>query len=412
MWQATVRKRLSRLAGWLVCMVLWAVACGGGSRAALETAGQATSAPAVPGPALPMVHICADSRWEIDRPTTDSAIYRCSKEVPASEWQSAVRTTAPTAFSADSLGRGLKTLAFVVDDMGGELRWNDPAPGQSVKAALLTHSGGGGNTWNDMLFRPLESDGVRIIGVRWDDGVPASRPRGPLGTQVMSGWVTRKGSAGTSFLEASRRVAAVMRWVHDNLVPAGTKFGTAGGSGGAIATFAPVFWHGLDDIIDYQFLTGGPVATFDINAACQGRSPDGVSERDPDNPQPTDKLHYPVNNPAQVGFILETIDYIFASGNDCQQGRYRQEFDQSSFRFTGGDWWFDHPIDFEIAIGGGAQDDATLGIVWQVGKIYQQLRSPKKQWLLVTGAPHGGSFGVPDLRPAMFDRIRQGLGLK
>jgi hypothetical protein len=40
-----------------------------------------------------------------------------------------------------------------------------------------------------------------------------------------------------------------MLWGHDHLTPAEVKFGTLGSSGGSVATFSLVYWHGLDSAI-------------------------------------------------------------------------------------------------------------------------------------------------------------------
>src|SRR5262249_19543426 len=62
------------------------------------------------------------------------------------------------------------------------------------------------------------------------------------------------------------RPAAAIRWVHDNLA-AGHKLGTAAHSMGTMATFGAQAWYGLEPIIDYQILIGGP-GFWDVNAGC------------------------------------------------------------------------------------------------------------------------------------------------
>ncbi len=142
-----------RWAGWAVVfftLLLGVGACGKSPEAGRPPVAATVASEQPAGVGLPAITICKDSRWEITHPSDDSAIYRCSSEVSPSDWQSAVRTTAPTPFASDRLGRGLLTLAFVVDSMGGEIRWNDPAPGQDITAALMTFSGveaALGTTW-------------------------------------------------------------------------------------------------------------------------------------------------------------------------------------------------------------------------------------------------------------------------
>ena len=58
----------------------------------------------------------------------------------------------------------------------------------------------------------------------------------------------------------------MLEWVHDHLSQ-GHAFGTVADSMGSVATFGAVLWHGLDPIIDYQLLVGGP-PMWDVNAGC------------------------------------------------------------------------------------------------------------------------------------------------
>src|SRR5258708_35609945 len=81
-----------------------------------------------------------------------------------------------------------------------------------------------------------------------------------------AGWFTRKDATPTSVRALAARPAAAIQWVKDHFA-ATTKLGTVGSSMGTAATLGAHVWYGLEPILDYQMLIGGP-GVWDVNAGC------------------------------------------------------------------------------------------------------------------------------------------------
>ena len=69
-------------------------------------------------------------------------------------------------------------------------------------------------------------------------------------------WYSRTTAEDTNVFVLNKRVEAVIAWAHDNLAD-DEAFVTDATSMGS-TTFLTRLWHGLDSIIDYQLLVGGP----------------------------------------------------------------------------------------------------------------------------------------------------------
>jgi hypothetical protein len=389
---------------------------------------------------LPAVMICKPGKdvwpasevadtWRITRPTSDAITFECSQECPATAWQ---KCTYPAPDIDDAKGRPYQMLAFVTDLMGGELHWNLPYDESigvhSITAGLLLHSGGPGTSWIDAIGGPqrlhekvrafwnsLERDGLRLVGLRWQ-----SAARG--------GWISHKDALPSTLVERTRRPGAVMLWVHDHLIPAEVKFGTLGSSGGSIATFSPVYWHGLDSIIDYQLLGSGPPLAWDINAVCTGQAnPDtGVCELAPEISCHNDAMcgsgrcAFPATSNNLIAKAAKAVvDYLARTDKACQRGEYREVFNASSYKFTQGDWVYDHPVDFDIAtvdpndffgLFRGAADTA-LSVTYTAGKTYASIQTEAKTWTVHYGGRHGAGTQAPRFLEQLRPRICKGLGL-
>ena len=187
---------------------------------------------------LPAVTVCAGPDWVKSNPTSDSVVYRCKRVCSA---QDGSKCTYPTT---DIIGNHLRTIAFVVDSMAGQMRWNSPS---TIAAGVFHHSGLNGTSFASdafgrdvrALWAAFGNEGVRIVEPAREGGVDAL------------GWFARKSGTGTTLPALAVRPAALIQWTRANLVPSDAKLGTVGCSGGSIATFAPVFWHGLGPIVDY-----------------------------------------------------------------------------------------------------------------------------------------------------------------
>lgn len=349
------------------------------------------------------------------------------------------QTTAKCGYQSretDSLGRPLLSLAFVVNGAAGEFRFNLPV-NQNYTAGLLTHGGSGGTIYPDFnkemknLRKSLEQEGLLVVAVKWHGGTPVS---------LIQGWFAhRQADEQSSLALKSQRPAAVMRWVHDNLLPNNSRFGTMGCSAGSIATLSAVYWQGLDDIVDYQLLGSGPPIAWDMNAVCGGQAsapPPGVCELDPlkdcssDNQCASGRCALPATPTTLQARMLNrygksVIDYLNSKQLVCLKGKTDEVFNQSSFRFAGGDWQYDHPVDFIIgaksenyqstsAIFATAPDDTEAGITFQAGNVFRQITTSDplgKRWLVHNG-PHCGWTADPQfLESQVKPAIVRGLKL-
>jgi hypothetical protein len=207
------------------------------------------------------------------------------------------------------------------------------------------------------------------------------------------------------------------------------KYGTFGCSGGALATLSAVIWHGLDSIIDYQFVAGGPPIAWDIKRVCQGLASlsEGICENDPAKVCRSDKECRDHKRCAFPGTskgadAKRLVDYIARTRNVCSSGGTHALFDASSFRTTlqRGDWVFDHPVDFDISTQGTRTllrrltglGDTQLGVTYTAGQTYNHITSSApKTWSVHYGAVHCEGVRNPKFLPEVRDRILRGFGL-
>ncbi|MBI4170942.1 MAG: sulfatase-like hydrolase/transferase [Candidatus Aenigmarchaeota archaeon] len=380
------------------------------SNAVTMTVGQTSSASSVTkspqltatAQASALLIVCQNASWNIT--SGESWMnYKCNAEC-GGDWTACIYTSSKT----DPIGRPLYMLAFAVDGAGGEFRWNLPYENE-YNAALLTHSGGGGTSFmgdqqepvNNML-NELQKAGLLVAGIKWQNGIVVSGA--PTGWYSLS-----QANEKSTYYEKTKRVAEALGWVHDNLIPAGLRYGTVSCSGGSVATYSPVYWHGLDAIIDYQLVGGGPPAAWDGNAVCTGQAsagePAGVCEDNPSKACASDaectkgyKCAFPrksggIGATVLVAGVKDQIDYVHGLQNTCLSGKSDPAFDASSYRTTAGDTSYDHPVDFVVDIGGGSSDsllstDTELTVLYTAGRTYSNLATTDpagKKWVIHTG---------------------------
>ncbi len=310
-------------------------------------------------------------------------------------------------------GRGgnKRQLAFVVDGMGGDLAFT--ADGDKT---VFFHHGGGGARFPQNSANLLEKDSTaRTVMMRWAPG---------YGDFVFPlGWFTRNSPEPRDVRHQSRRVAAVLQWVHDHLSQ-GQAFGTVADSMGTVATFGAVAWHDLDSIIDYQLLVGGP-PMWDVNAACgRVRYPQGYCDLDATTACRQDadcqskgqgRCRKPAPLPTNAAIWEGIINYVYVSDacHPLPEGAAddpHPPFQSSSLRHTGIDWQIDHPVDFMIDLGSRPGPRSRGGDeYWALGQftfIYNRIDAATS-WTVSHGTDHSQAMDTDDA----VAKIKKGLGL-
>ena len=298
-------------------------------------------------------------------------------------------------------------IAFVADAMGGHLAFStDGAAGDKT---LFLQSGGGGTDYLPGVADMIEEQTtVRTVMSAWADGFMISTPyvTGDEGW----GWLSRPSAAPAGHKQLTRRMAAIIAWSHEHLTGGGM-FGTAACSVGTNATFGPVYWYGLDDIIDYQLLTGGPFI-WDINAGCGRRkyelgycANDGVT-RCTENDQCGGQGNY-CDFTSVMGSGDEFLYEAFANHplatdachilDAARNDEPYAPFDANSMAFTEGDWEVDHEIDLVVDLGGkneldGERDDSysQMGHFFPIFNAIQPARN--RHWTAFHNSYHCQSF--------------------
>jgi hypothetical protein len=196
----------------------------------------------------------------------------------------------------------------------------------------------------------------------------------------------------TTMRALSQRPAAVFDWVNAYLNPEDNQLGLVGCSRGSDAVFASRYWHGLDAIIDYMMLSGGPPSA-DIYESCQARpvsEAGGLCALEVETEGDLPICH----QDADCGGNLcdawqfgtqgdnkqqDRMDHIHL-GTSCVDGTPNEAFRDSSFIHTEGDWDASYPIDFlqthSVADGTGADDD--FGVLVPGQEVYRRLSSSKR----------------------------------
>ena len=295
-------------------------------------------------------------------------------------------------------------LAYVVDAMAGHLALTPDGD-----KTVLLHSGGGGTDYRyaEFVLELEQQAPVRSVMVRWEKGFIAADFVPPFRGPINWGWYSRTSDEATNVYELNKRVAAVIAWVHENLAGDGV-FATAGCSMGSNATFLPRLWHGLDPIIDYQLLVGGP-NNWDLNAHCSRRQytrghcdVDGTSVCSTDSEcaalAPGSKCRMP-GSYAHFGVTYEIFANHVHKTDACDYARGEglepyPPFDDSSMAFrTEADWEPDHRIDLVANINrekedprGGGDEYFSLG---EFTYAFTRLKPDEiKQWHVLPGTGH------------------------
>ena len=283
-------------------------------------------------------------------------------------------------------------LAFVVDDMGGRLRFSVDRGGDEV---LYLQRGVGGISFMPILPDQIErASSAGVVMVAWESGFRSW------------GWFTRTAQAATRVPRVTRRIAAIIAWVHENLA-GDARLGTVGCSMGAQATFGAVYWHGIDEAVDYQLFIGGP-ALWDINAGCGRRTyASGHCDRDPGVACTSDADCRALGANSRcdrlgpiyrdnVWLYEQVVNHVHATtACDVSQAQNRAplaSFDESGFAFTDGDWDFDHPVDFAIDLqhrrGADGDEDWALSDMMRSFNGVTSQAGHAKRWLTKSNARH------------------------
>jgi hypothetical protein len=304
----------------------------------------------------------------------------------------------------------IKLLAFVVDDMAGHIEFT--SDGDNV---VITHAGVGGTTLLNGFDTYLQQHStLKTVTLGWEEGSHDAFGGG-------NGWFTRKSAQPSTVRDQAVRPAAVIQWVKDHFA-AGKKLGTVGQSMGTVATLGAHVWYGLEPIIDYQMLLGGP-GLWDINAGC-GRvhtsegycdvdvSPctgNPLSSYGNDDPYCGDPATFnscrvptimaPQGTGSEFNNIINYVGATTACAPSMTDNR-DPSLDVSSF-MTLTDWAFHGKIDLVADEGGSQPPNADQGMgEGHMMRLYRALTGPKS-WTDNQGHHHGDSFnnaslGAPD----------------
>ena len=347
--------------------------------------------------------------------------YRC-KEVCA-DWRQC-QTTSHNGYNGHVIYHGRQpdlpkqSVAFVVNGMGGHLIYTT----EGNDKTLFAHGGGGGVGYSPGIEFLERLGPVNTVFVSWEPGYA------PRGVFFRWGWYTRNSAEATRVPELNRRVAAAIAWAHENLAGPST-FGTMGCSMGAQATFGAVLWHGLDDIIDYQALAGGP-PLYDINAGCGRRGYEqgycdldaGVAcTEDADCKAVSDHSLCRVPEPIPNHRAYESVVNHVHATTACRIAEGGDEpyapFDESGMMSADdGDWDIDHSIDLFVDIGAahvsglseGGDEHWSLGhFMYTYNRMNMQPGSDKR-WHASEHSGHCESIGDKATMDIIMERMRVG----
>jgi hypothetical protein len=366
--------------------------------------------PAVVAPALarlPALVICEPLAQpfvaQVEGTADATTFHRCATRCP--DWRRCTRET--TARGVAQL-----ELDFVVDEdgqghgFGGTLRFTKAG---SRARIVFFHRGGSGTDWvDDFIPGRVEQAGGVALQPRW--------------VQAGPGWFSRPHAASRlehSLFGVSQRTAAVMKWVALELAEG--PLSTFGCSGGSIATYYPRHWHGLDPILRYQLLMGGPVMS-KIEAGCRGGAPFvGRCTRAPATGCQTNAdcgaqggtcSPFEWSGGVVMTAVRATIDHLHANAvggaNDCTRRRPQPAFGISDFDSPARPFDLDHehPIDFVMNAGGLPTSDDGLNVLASGAAIAASLRGPTK-WLVTPSGEHCDALTAE----STWDLLRAGAGL-
>ena len=350
--------------------------------------------------------------------------YRCKET--CTDWRACTVPSHTADGSTLMGGDGQKQgLAFVVDRMGGHFSFTTQQAGDKT---VLIHEGSGGTRFAGGLASQIErASDARVVLVRWDAGYTAAGAR--VAFPVEWGWFTRTSAGPSDIPELTKRVAAMLAWVHENLAGP-SDFGTVGCSMGTQATLGAVYWHDVDDVVDYQLMVGGP-GLWDINAGCGRRIHEqGFCDLNAAIPcrgnaecaSAGEGSQCVKAAPIPAEWMYESfVNHVHATrACNISQGTGSEPyapFDESSFAFTDGDWDFDHPIDFQLDLwqefnpssGKWGGDHAwALGHTMQIFNSITSESGHEKRWNTTTHSSHCAAFG----NGKALDLILSGMNMK
>lgn len=198
-----------------------------------------------------------------------------------------------------------RRVSMVVNNIGVTLEYTDD--GYDDGPVVILHAGGGSNTAFN-AGEPIRDylraySNARTVAVKYELGVDLLEGAGSVPD---GGWHLRDSSAASNYVVQTQRTADVISWVSDELRNPSQPLGTVACSMGALATMAAPVWHGLDAIIDYQAMIGGP-PMWDVNAGC-GRL--GATYLDPPDPGI-------IGNEEYGGVQLATGEFCNTSDDHC-----------------------------------------------------------------------------------------------
>ena len=292
--------------------------------------------------------------------------------------------------TASAGGGGAKDgLAFVVDGMGGHFSFTTEQTGAKT---VLLHTGVGGTNFMHPLSRQIEgASDAKVVMVRWERGFSSW------------GWFTRTSAPATRVPNVTRRIASVLAWVHENLA-GDAEFGTVGCSMGTQATLGAVYWHsGVDSIVDYQLMVGGP-GLWDINAGCGRRQytsgfcdldASRTCSADADCASLSTRSQCITPGPIPLASLYESVVNHVHATQACDVSEadsttpIHGDFDESGFGFTTGDWDFDHPIDFQMDLWGSDGDHRwAMGDAMHVFNSITSASGHPKRWNTTPDSGH------------------------
>ncbi len=290
---------------------------------------------------------------------------------------------------------GFTSGYFVVDQMGGALRW------QTGSDMLFMHNGGTGTSYPaGELVDQVLSGGHGIAMARWEAGSSVD------GANM--GWATRPDEAATDFVRLTARIASVIDWVERELAE-GT-YGTAACSAGSYVTFAAQVWHDLGERLDYQLFVGGPPFANLARGCGSDPKPAGRCSNDPtatcsdDNDcgaGPLAICSTYLNN--EQGPLAEMVDSAHRSEPDCDEANANEAWEASDLLAPSGNFTLSHPVDFVMNMGPGL-GDPRIGAFANAWDVAQSLSGDEVGWHQFPGAhcdAFSGSAAWPMLEAGM-----------
>lgn len=269
---------------------------------------------------------------------------------------------------------GFSEVYFVVDQMGGAMRW------QLGTDLVFMHNGGTGTSYpQGALVDEVLVRGHGVAMARWETGSSVN------GREM--GWVTRPDADATDFVRLTARVASLIAWVDDNLVTG--RLGTAACSAGAYVTFAAQAWHGIGERLSYQLFVGGPpfaslARACGTDGGAAGRcSVDPTMECDTNPDCGAGICSGYLNTPEAP--LVEMVDSAHLSGSDCEQAIANAAWDASDLLGPGSDFELSHPVDFVMNMGPGP-GDPLIGSYAHAWDVSQMLTGADVGWYEQPGA--------------------------